>query len=922
MHRSFPKLFIAITFFLLSLLSLSSCAHEHGEVKWIRAIEPTCTTEGLKYSVCTDCNERIDAVVLPTIDHSMRSYPARAVSCTEDGWDEYSTCTRCGYTTKIEIPALGHDLSHHEAKVPTCTEAGNKAYESCTRCDHTTYTKLSALGHNLKAHSAAAPSCTVSGHTDYVECTECDYTTYEELPATGHELLGYAAREATCTEIGWEAYTACKRCEYSTRVEISPLGHELAMHDAKEPTCTETGWYAYSDCSRCGYSTYIARAPRGHNMISYLAKAPTCTEEGWLAHETCSRCEYTTKVTVAALGHDTARVEAKEPTCTESGYGEYTYCLRCRETDRADLPALGHDEEHHLDKAPTCTEDGYENYVTCKRCNYSSMTPIPAKGHLNADFAAKEPTCTEYGWDAYTACTACGYTTYEKKDALGHKPAVYPERLPTCTEGGWNKYTVCERCGDSDRVPLDPLGHDVTSYAQKDPTCTEVGHKAYTECKRCGITTYEELPATGHTYDDDYDPDCNSCGAVRIAKCRHSETSKTGEIAPTCTEAGLTAKEICTICGETVAEQSVVPKLGHKLEAGEALAPTCTEDGNREYVYCTRCDYTTIEMLPATGHTYDDDYDPDCNSCGTVRTPACAHSETTLTGAVDPTCTKTGLTAKEICNACGRVLAEQEIIPELGHDPRLGEALAPTCTEDGNREYVYCARCDYTTIEMLPAKGHSYDSELDPDCNDCGAIREVECKHSSVIPIPAVAAGCTTEGLTEGYVCRACLLVLVPQSTVPPVGHSFELGVCTACGEREASDDPTLETATVTIADLGYADGDVVASVTVGVLAFNFVDSSDETVYKVSGEAIRIYKNSSIRISVSDGYTVSEIVIECAPGNAVSPDTVISENATVSFDGEITATITPIDGSSEILLEVTAKRYVGIAAIKVIYCAE
>ena len=33
---------------------------------------------------------------------------SKAPTCTEIGWDAYDTCSRCDYTTYVEIPALGH----------------------------------------------------------------------------------------------------------------------------------------------------------------------------------------------------------------------------------------------------------------------------------------------------------------------------------------------------------------------------------------------------------------------------------------------------------------------------------------------------------------------------------------------------------------------------------------------------------------------------------------------------------------------------------------------------------------------------------------------------------------------------------------------------------------------------------------------
>ena len=51
------------------------------------------------------------------------------------------------------VPALGHDLVHHEAQAATCTEIGWDAYDTCSRCDYTTYVEIPATGHEWTAPS-------------------------------------------------------------------------------------------------------------------------------------------------------------------------------------------------------------------------------------------------------------------------------------------------------------------------------------------------------------------------------------------------------------------------------------------------------------------------------------------------------------------------------------------------------------------------------------------------------------------------------------------------------------------------------------------------------------------------------------------------------------------------------------------------
>ncbi|MBO5970791.1 MAG: leucine-rich repeat protein, partial [Clostridia bacterium] len=49
--------------------------------------------------------------------------------------------------SSLSISGVGHDLISHPAKAPTCTEIGWYAYDTCSRCDYTTYVEIPANGH-------------------------------------------------------------------------------------------------------------------------------------------------------------------------------------------------------------------------------------------------------------------------------------------------------------------------------------------------------------------------------------------------------------------------------------------------------------------------------------------------------------------------------------------------------------------------------------------------------------------------------------------------------------------------------------------------------------------------------------------------------------------------------------------------------
>lgn len=178
-------------------------------------------------------------------------------NCTENGSYQIVTyCAECQKEYKrdtFDIPALGHDLVQVAAKDATCTEAGYNAYEYCSRCDYTTKIDIPATGHihlKTRIENEVAPDCLGAGYHDVVTYCEDDnviISTERVIdPALGHALQHVDAKAPTCTEKGHNAYDYCTRegCNYSTKEDIPALGHDKVLN---ETTLEYT-------CSRCGES--------------------------------------------------------------------------------------------------------------------------------------------------------------------------------------------------------------------------------------------------------------------------------------------------------------------------------------------------------------------------------------------------------------------------------------------------------------------------------------------------------------------------------------------------------------------------------------------------------------------------------------------------------------------------------------------
>ena len=117
-------------------------------------------------------------------------------------------------THENKIDALGHDLVTHSKKDDTCTEDGWTEYQTCTRCDYSTYEIIKCSGHNI-VDTVLNPSCTEDGYTLH-ECTKCDYSYKDSyVKDLGHDYTN----GVTVTNPGpaTEGFTLheCSKCDYS-----------------------------------------------------------------------------------------------------------------------------------------------------------------------------------------------------------------------------------------------------------------------------------------------------------------------------------------------------------------------------------------------------------------------------------------------------------------------------------------------------------------------------------------------------------------------------------------------------------------------------------------------------------------------------------------------------------------------------------
>ena len=108
----------------------------HSFTNYVSDGNATCAVDGTKTAKCDNCDQT--STVTDVDSHlSVAHTPDGVTDCTQA-----SICTVCRTTLRA---AGEHDLVHHEAQAPTTTAVGWEAYDTCSRCDYTTYVELPML---------------------------------------------------------------------------------------------------------------------------------------------------------------------------------------------------------------------------------------------------------------------------------------------------------------------------------------------------------------------------------------------------------------------------------------------------------------------------------------------------------------------------------------------------------------------------------------------------------------------------------------------------------------------------------------------------------------------------------------------------------------------------------------------------------
>ena len=459
----------------------------------------------------------------------------------------------------------------------------------------------------------------------------------------GYHKYDVYRTEPTCTDLGTVEYH-CKFCDYMYSEAVPALGHTY-KDEIVDPTCLQNG-YTIHTCIKCGdsFSDNETEAT-GHSKVIDEAINPTCQKTGLTEGSHCAVCGdiLEPQNIIPVVNHQYSE-NVVEATCIQQGYTLHS-CIWCSDYYKTDFIEATdiHSYVETITTPATCSKEGVKTF-TCSICGDSYTRSIAMTEHTPVVDKAVAPTCTNAGLAEGSHCSVCGYVITEQAvvQATGHSYNAVVTAA-TCKDKGYTTHT-CTVCGDSykDTVTQTTDEHDYKSTITTLATCSKEGVETFT-CTICG---------------DKY--------TKSIAMIEHTPVADKA-VAPTCTKAGLTEGSHCSVCGYVITEQAVVLAKSHSYTASVTKDSSCSQAGIKTYT-CTICGDKYTEAIPLKTHTIVSD------------------------NALEPTCTKYGLTEEKYCSVCGKVFETQEKIEPLGHD--FGSVVTPaTLTANGVITHP-CSRCD------------------------------------------------------------------------------------------------------------------------------------------------------------------------------------------------------------------------------------
>ena len=705
--------------------------------------------------------------------------------------EDNATCETCGYVRTItcqhDFGTYLCDADQHwkECRKPGCNAVTARGDHVLSRSNHNgviTYYCQSCFKYRTHDHDFADEWSTSGSHhwkQCYVDNGYCnfvsDYEEHDYGSETGTECVTCGYTRTICDHTysegfnGWDETSHWRECTNPVCTDRPSSRKDEAVHTLN----------AYGDCTACGYRHTEHAYGEWHYDGSEHWKL--CTKPG---------CTAQTEKTGHTYSGDICRICGYDRSITPAH--THYYCEWSRDSREhwreCTDPNCPDENGRIINRAAHIYDDDAD--TTCDLCGYvRSVAPDHSGGHVYGDWSwdgnshwheCTDPDCPDkagsvqdkashvYDDDGDYDCNDCGYV---RSTELSH----------THTFDGWKydaerHYHICsaEYCPYPEKMDSAPHAYDddqdefcnVCGYGRfgtqhehtyGDWTADgETGHYRVCAAENCPYADKGRV-TEAHSYDGDADMICDTCGYDRtVTPPAHEHTygdwtadGETGhyrvcaaENCPYADKGRVTeahsydddADMICDTCGY---DRSVTPPA-HEHTYGD-----WTADGETgHYRVCTDENCTSADKGRVTeAHSYDDDADMLCDTCGydrTVTPPAHEHTygDWTADGetghyrvCTDENCTsadKGRVTeahiydgdADMICDTCGY---DRTVTPPA-HEHTYGD-----WSKDGTSHWHECTDddCLEKAESIKDTAAHVYDDDADAICNVCGYERTV-----------------------------------------------------------------------------------------------------------------------------------------------------------------------------------------------------
>ena len=271
------KILTLVVVTLLAILAFSSCSDyifgndecEHKSTTTSTFAKATCSTEGLRRTVCSECGAILRVEEIEKIAHKEVIDEAIESTCSEYGRTEGKHCSVCDQVIvpRKVVAKKPHIEVVDEAVTATCVNVGFTEGKHCSVCNEVTVAPevIEMKPHTEVIDQAVPASCTKAGLTEGKHCSVCGAITVAQKETyTEHNFWNsVVVKEATKSEDGLiEKYCNCGS-------KITEVVHATGSLGLKFASSSNGTCYV-SSIGTCSDTDVIipAVSPRGDRVTS------------------------------------------------------------------------------------------------------------------------------------------------------------------------------------------------------------------------------------------------------------------------------------------------------------------------------------------------------------------------------------------------------------------------------------------------------------------------------------------------------------------------------------------------------------------------------------------------------------------------------------------------------------------------------